>query len=119
MSGTSKKTHTLPETNSKFAPENQWLPDDPFLLGFCTISRANDKLLVSGREQKTTSQRKNILHEWLMFADTLSWYISGGHEISPTQTRECHKQSTFLLLGGSLNQGAGESKLIQSKKIAK
>ena len=24
---------TLPETSSKFAPENGWLEDDPFLLG--------------------------------------------------------------------------------------
>ena len=27
------KGTTLPETNSKFAPENGWLEDDRFLLG--------------------------------------------------------------------------------------
>ena len=37
---------TLPETNSKFAPENGWLEDDCFLLGR-PISVA--KMLVSGR----------------------------------------------------------------------
>ena len=39
---------TVPETNSKFAPENGWLEDDPFLLGVSLFSGAN-LLLVSGR----------------------------------------------------------------------
>ena len=37
---------SLPETNSKFAPENGWLEDDCFLLGM-PIFRC--ELLVSGR----------------------------------------------------------------------
>ena len=32
---------TLPETNSKFAPENGWLEYDRFLLGFCLFLGAN------------------------------------------------------------------------------
>ena len=31
---------TVPETNSKFAPENGWLEYDPFLLGPGNFSRA-------------------------------------------------------------------------------
>ena len=37
---------TLPETNSEFAPENGWLEEDPFLLGW-PIFRG--ELLVLGR----------------------------------------------------------------------
>ena len=33
--------NTLPETNSEFTPENGWLEDDPFLLGFGLFSGAN------------------------------------------------------------------------------
>ena len=43
-----KKTNTLPETNSKLAPENGWLEYDPYLLGFGLFSGAN-LLLVLGR----------------------------------------------------------------------
>ena len=35
---------SLPETNSKFAPENGWLEDDPFLLGWLIF---RGKLVVS------------------------------------------------------------------------
>ena len=38
---------TLPETNSEFTPENGWLEDDRFLLGFGLFSGA---LAVSLRE---------------------------------------------------------------------
>ena len=38
---------TIPETNSKFAPENGWLEDDPFLLAFRPIFRGEN---VSFRE---------------------------------------------------------------------
>ena len=33
------RSTTLPETNSKFAPENWWLEDDPFLFGARPIFR--------------------------------------------------------------------------------
>ena len=44
---------TLPETNSKFTPENGWLEYDSFLLGW-PIFRG--ELLVSGRVQKEISE---------------------------------------------------------------
>ena len=47
---TTPRLDALPETNSKFAPENGWLEDDPFLLGqFRPIFRGG-KLAVSSRE---------------------------------------------------------------------
>ena len=45
---------TLPETNSKFAPENGWLEYDRFLLGWPTF---RGELLVLGRVPCTRSWR--------------------------------------------------------------
>ena len=45
---TTHHTHTLPETNSEFTPENGWLEDDPFLWGQKAYFQVL-LLLVSGR----------------------------------------------------------------------
>ena len=47
--------HTLPETNSEFAPENGWLEDDPFLLGWGLIAG-----LIKGNEWLISPDHKAL-----------------------------------------------------------